>query len=55
MITQEINFDHIWNDYCWWIIAMIGFAILLFFMIIVLAYVNGDPKNVNRSEVLIKY
>jgi len=32
----ELNFDHFWGQYYWWIVAVIGLAIILFFLIVIL-------------------
>ncbi len=43
---SEVDFDHFWARYYWWIITAIGLAIILFFLIIILININSI-KNEN--------
>lgn len=42
---EKINYDHIYNDFYWSVVALIGFALLLFFLILVLICTFRDNDN----------
>lgn len=38
--NTELNFDHFWGRYYWWIVTATGLAIILFFLIIITVNIN---------------
>lgn len=36
----DLDFDHFWGRYYWWIVAVVALAIVLLFLIVILININ---------------